>query len=201
MFVDGQFSPTLSDSTDGSGFDITIDDARRALPAAIQPEVFMHLTESLSRSVTHIQVKRNQRPAKPLLLLHITQGLAGDEVNTAHYRHHLELAEGAEATVIEHYASLSERRHFTGARLTMNVAANAHLRHIKLAFENPFSHHFAHNDIQLGADATAVSHSFLLGDAVLRHNTSTQLNGENTTLRLNSLAMPVKMKSVIHGLA
>ena len=192
VFVDGQFSPTLSDSTDGSGFDITIDDARQALPAAIQPEVFLHLTESLSRSVTHIQVKRNQRPAKPLLLLHITQGLAGDEVNTAHYRHHLELAEGAEATVIEHYASLSERRHFTGARLTMNVAANAHLRHIKLAFENPFSHHFAHNDIQLGADATAVSHSFLLGDAVLRHNTSTQLNGENTTLRLNSLAMPVK---------
>lgn len=113
-------------------------------------------------------------------------------MNTAHYRHHLELAEGAEATVIEHYASLSERRHFTGARLTMNVAANAHLRHIKLAFENPLSHHFAHNDIQLGADATAVSHSFLLGDAVLRHNTSTQLNGENTTLRLNSLAMPVK---------
>ena len=192
VFVDGQFSPTLSDSTDGSGFDITIDDARQALPEAIQPEVFLHLTESLSRSVTHIQVKRNQRPAKPLLLLHITQGLAGDEVNTAHYRHHLELAEGAEATVIEHYASLSERRHFTGARLTMNVAANAHLRHIKLAFENPFSHHFAHNDIQLGADATAVSHSFLLGDAVLRHNTSTQLNGENTTLRLNSLAMPVK---------
>lgn len=120
------------------------------LPAAIQPEVFLHLTESLSRSVTHIQVKRNQRPAKPLLLLHITRGLAGDEVNTAHYRHHLELAEGAEATVIEHYVSLSELRHFTGARLTMNVAANAHLRHIKLAFENPQSHHFAHNDIQLG---------------------------------------------------
>lgn len=59
------------------------------LPAAIQPEVFLHLTESPSRSVTHIQVKRNQRPAKPLLLLHITRGLAGDEVNTAHYRHHL----------------------------------------------------------------------------------------------------------------
>ena len=137
-------------------------------------------------------MRRNQRPAKPLLLLHITQGLAGDEVNTAHYRHHLDLAEGAEATVIEQYVSLSEYRHFTGARLTMNVAANAHLRHIKLAFENPLSHHFAHNDIQLGADATAASHSFLLGDAVLRHNTSTQLNGENTTLRLNSLAMPVK---------
>ncbi|WP_213134877.1 Fe-S cluster assembly protein SufD [Citrobacter sp. FP75] len=192
VFVDGQFCEALSDSADGSGFDVTVDDTPSLLPAPIQPEIFLHLTESLARSVTRIQVKRNQRPAKPLLLMHITQGLAGDEVNTAHYRHHLELAEGAEATLIEHYVSFNELKHFTGARVTMNVAANAHLHHIKLAFENPVSHHFAHNDIQLGADATAISYSFLLGDAVLRHNTSTQLNGENTTLRINSLAMPVK---------
>jgi Fe-S cluster assembly protein SufD len=52
--------------------------------------------------------------------------------------------------VIEHYVSLNETRHFTGARLTMNVAANAQLHHIKLAFENAQSHHFAHNDIVLG---------------------------------------------------
>ena len=182
----------LSDTLQESGFEIEINDDRQRLSAPVQPEVFLHLTESLARSVTHIGVKRNQRPAKPLLLMHITQGLDGAEINTAHYRHHLELAEGAEATVIEHYVSLNETRHFTGSRLTMNVAANAQLHHIKLAFENAQSHHFAHNDIVLGQDAAAYSHSFLLGGAVLRHNTSTQLNGENTTLRINSLAMPVK---------
>lgn len=68
--------------------------------------MFLHLTESLAQSVTHIAVKRGQRPAKPLLLMHITQGVAGEEVNTAHYRHHLDLAEGAEATVIEHLSAL-----------------------------------------------------------------------------------------------
>ena len=192
VFVDGQFRPELSDTLQESGFEIEINDDRQRLSAPVQPEVFLHLTESLARSVTHIAVKRNQRPSKPLLLMHITQGLDGDEINTAHYRHHLELAEGAEATVIEHYVSLNETRHFTGSRLTMNVAANAQLHHIKLAFENAQNHHFAHNDIVLGQDAAAYSHSFLLGGAVLRHNTSTQLNGENTTLRINSLAMPVK---------
>ncbi|WP_181952811.1 SufD family Fe-S cluster assembly protein, partial [Clostridium butyricum] len=111
---------------------------------------------------------------------------------TAHYRHHLALAEGAEATVIEHYVSLTAAKHFTGARLTMNVADNAQLRHIKLAFENASSYHFAHNDLLLATDASAFSHSFLLGAAVLRHHSSSQLNGENATLRLNSLAMPVK---------
>lgn len=192
VFVDGEFRPELSDALQGSGFEIEINDDRQSLSAPVQPEVFLHLTESLARSVTHIRVKRNQRPAKPLLLMHITQGLDGDEINTAHYRHHLELAEGAEATVIEHYVSLNETRHFTGSRLTMNVAANAQLHHVKLAFENPQSHHFGHNDILLGQDAAAYSHNFLLGGSVLRHNTSTQLNGENTTLRINSLAMPVK---------
>lgn len=192
VFVDGRFSPELSDSPDDSGFDVIINDERQSLTAPVQPELFLHLTESLARSVTHIRVKRNTRPAKPLLLMHITQGLEGEEINTAHYRHHLELGEGAEATVVEHYASLTPARHFTGSRLTMNVAANAQLHHIKLAFENAVSHHFAHNDLLLAADAAAYSHSFLLGGAVLRHNTSTQLNGENTTLRINSLAMPVK---------
>jgi Fe-S cluster assembly protein SufD len=138
------------------------------LPDAVQPEVFLHLTESLAQTVTHIRVKRNQRPAKPLLLMHITRGLAGDEINTAHYRHHLELESGAEATIIEHYLSLNEQRHFTGARLTMTVADNAQLQHIKLAFENAQSYHFAHNDLCWAA-TPAFSSSFLLGGAVLRH--------------------------------
>jgi Fe-S cluster assembly protein SufD len=73
----------------------------------------------------------------------------------------------------------------------MTVADNAHLQHIKLAFENAQSYHFAHNDLALGRDASAFSSSFLLGSSVLRHHTSTQLNGENSNLRINSLAMPV----------
>lgn len=192
VFVDGQYRADLSDESADSGFTITVDNCRDALPEPLQPEIFLHLTESLATAVTHISVARNQRPARPLLLLHITQGLADDAMNTAHYRHHLTLASGAEATVIEHYVSLNQQRHFTGARLTMQVAANAQLHHIKLAFENPHGYHFAHNDILLAEDATAHSHSFLLGGAVLRHNTSTRLDGENSSLRINSLAMPVK---------
>ena len=191
VFVDGQFAPGLSDALEESGFEVAVNNVREELPAAVNGEVFLHLSESLAATVTHIRVARNQRPAKPLLLMHITRGLVGEEMNTAHYRHHIALETGAEATVIEHYVSLNDQRHFTGARFTMDVADNAHLHHLKLGFENPQSFHFAHNDIQLGQDASAHSSSFLLGAAVTRHHTSSQLNGENTTLRMNSLAMPV----------
>lgn len=192
VFVDGRFSASLSDDLTNSGFDVIVDDNRQSLPAPVQGEVFLHLTESLSETVTHIRVARNHCPAKSLLLMHISRGSAQDEMNTAHYRHHLTLGEGANATVIEHYASFDEQAHFTGARFTADVAANSQLHHYKLAFENAQSYHFAHNDVVIGQDATVESNSFLLGGCVLRHNTSTQLNGENTTLRMNSLALPVK---------
>jgi Fe-S cluster assembly protein SufD len=191
VFVDGRYNAGLSDNLAGSGFEVTVNDRRQSLPAPVQGEVFLHLTESLSETVTHIRVARNHCPAKPLLLMHISRGSAGGEMNTAHYRHHLTLGEGASATVIEHYVSLDEQPHFTGARFTAEAAANSQLHHYKLAFENAQSYHFAHNDVAVGQDATVESNSFLLGAAVLRHNTSTQLNGENTTLRINSLALPV----------
>lgn len=190
VFVDGRFDANLSDDLSDSGFNLT-PNAPGPLPDAVHPEPFLHLTESLAASVTHIEVRRNQRPEKPLLLFHVTRGLETDEMNTAHYRHHLQLAAGAQATVIEQYVSLNAHRHFTGSRLTMTVADNAQLHHLKLGFENEQSYHFAHNDLRLGRDAAAFSHSFLLGAAVTRHHTSTQLNGENSTLRVNSLAMPV----------
>lgn len=191
VFVDGRYNAALSDDLTNSGFEVTVDEQRQSLPAAVQGEVFLHLTESLAETVTHIRVARNHSPAKQLLLMHVSRGSASEEMNTAHYRHHLTLGEGARATVIEHYVSFDQQPHFTGARFTAEVAANGQLNHCKLAFENAQSYHFAHNDVIVGQDATVESNSFLLGAAVLRHNTSTRLNGENTTLRINSLALPV----------
>ncbi|MDO1871444.1 signal peptide peptidase SppA, partial [Escherichia coli] len=83
-------------------------------------------------------------------------------VNTALYRHHLALSEGEEATVIEHFVSLNDARHFNGAQFTINVAANPHFQRINLVLGNRLSHPFAHNELLLAAEPTALSHIFLL---------------------------------------
>lgn len=192
VFVDGVFCPLLSDSLTGSGFTVAVNNQRASLPVAVQPEAFLHLTEGLSQSVTHLHVAPGVQTSRVLVLMHISSGSrTDDEMNSAHYRHHLVLDPGARATVIEHYVSLDEAAHFTGTRLTVEIAASAVLEHIKLAFENPHSYHFAHNDLRIAQDASVHSSSFLLGARLLRHNTSTRLDGVNTTLRLNSLALPV----------
>ncbi len=42
VFVDGRFMPELSDSTQNSGFDVSVRDERQTLAAPVQPEVFLH---------------------------------------------------------------------------------------------------------------------------------------------------------------
>lgn len=56
----------LSDATEGSGYEVSINDDRQGVPDAIQAEVFLHLTESLAQSVTHIAVKRGQSTGKAI---------------------------------------------------------------------------------------------------------------------------------------
>jgi Fe-S cluster assembly protein SufD len=191
VFVDGRFNAALSDS-EFDLFNVQVTDSaqRRELSAPVQAEVFLHLTESLAEEVTSIHLARGKSAARALYMLHISSS-AQAEMSTSHYRHHLQLDEGAEATIIEHYVSLNEASHFTGARFTSNVANNAQLKHYKLAFEHNSSYHFSHNDLVIERDANVKSHSFLLGAGLTRHNTSVQLNGEGTDLGINSLMLPV----------
>lgn len=53
VFVDGRFMPELSDSTQNSGFDVSVRDERQTLAAPVHPEVFLHLTEAW-RNVSRI---------------------------------------------------------------------------------------------------------------------------------------------------
>ncbi|AJJ22523.1 Fe-S cluster assembly protein SufD [Yersinia enterocolitica] len=190
VFIDGLYAPELSDRDCGP-YQLTPATENTPFPAAIRSEVLLHLTESLAQQRLHIRLPAGKHSDKPLYLLHISSGKGSEVVNTSHYRHHLAIEASAQAEVIEHFVSLNEQPHFTGARLTISVGENAELSHCKLAFETPQSYHFAHNDLVLSRDARAKSYSFLLGAGLTRHNTSAQLNGEGATLSINSLLLPI----------
>lgn len=46
VFIDGRYHPQLSDDLAASGVEVSVDNQRQHLPHALQPEVFLHLTES-----------------------------------------------------------------------------------------------------------------------------------------------------------
>lgn len=192
VFVDGRFVPSLSDSdTDLWHVEVEEGTTRKSLPAPIQPEVFLHLTECLSQKITHIRLPAGTAAPRPLYLLHISQGSKDHEtLNTLHYRHHFDIGADTRGQVIEHFVSMNAQGHFSGARTSMVVSDNAHLSHIKLAFESRASYHFGHNDIIVGRDAAVRSSTFILGAGFTRHQTSAQLNGEGSDLAINSLLLP-----------
>ncbi|TCV99738.1 Fe-S cluster assembly protein SufD [Biostraticola tofi] len=192
VFVDGRLIPSLSDADTGNWQVVVEDGANRTpLPEPIQGEIFLHLTESLSLETVVIELAAGKTADRPLYLLHLSSGSHDkQQLNTLHYRHHVKLASGASGQVIEHYASLSEDAHFTGARTTIAVGDNARLNHIKLSFENRNSYHFAHNDLIIARDALVRSGTFLLGPGLSRHQTSARLDGEGSDLSINSLLLP-----------
>ncbi|WP_409307030.1 Fe-S cluster assembly protein SufD [Pectobacterium sp. B1J-3] len=191
VFIDGVFSESLSDAQWGP-YQVEIKTGRThgEFPSAVQSEVFLHLTESLAAQSTLIRLAANQQAEKPLYLLHISSS-QDSALNTVHHRHHLQVERGASAQIIEHYVSLNQHAHFTGARLTISAGENSRVSHYKLAFEAAASYHFSHNDLVLSRDAQVRSHSFLLGAGLTRNNTSAQLNGEGTNLVINSLILPI----------
>ncbi|MXP56212.1 Fe-S cluster assembly protein SufD [Pantoea sp. Mhis] len=190
VFVNGHFQPEMSSSnTDLFTIKHSLEGNTKKLPKSIKSEPFLHLTESLAEEITFIHLPHGNIVSRPLYLLHITCGQSNG-LNTVHYRHHIELEENAKAKIIEHYVTLGNMPHFTGARLTSNIANNAYLNHIKITFEEHDSYHFSHNDIIINRNAQVNSTSFLIGSKRLRHNTSVQMNGEKSKLYLKSLVIP-----------
>lgn len=192
VFIDGLFAPALSDSNTGLWhIEVEQGSACQPLPAPIQPEMFLHLMESLSRETTRIHLPAGKSASRPLYLLHINQGCKDKEtLSTLHYRHHINIGAGAQGQIIEHFVSVDQQAHFSGARTSIAVGDNSHLSHIKLAFENRASYHFGHNDISISCDAVVRISTFILGARLTRHQTSVQLNGEGSDLSINSLLLP-----------
>lgn len=189
VMVNGAFSSTES-ANDFGPYQVTLLDNQSELPSAVNGEIFLHLVESLAPQPLLISLKKGTIADKPLYILNITQGNTASEVNSANYRFHLDIGANSQMQVIEHYISNDDNRHFTGARLTANIADNASFEHIKLGFENALSQHFAHNDLTVGRDARVNSYAFLLGNKLSRHHTSSALIGENTELSMNSVVLP-----------
>lgn len=156
----------------------------------IKSEIFLHLTECLSRENTNIYLKKNTEYTLPLYLLHISTG-ENNQLNTSHYLHNLYVEENTKIHIIEHYVSLSDFPHFTGSRLIITVKNNAKLFHTKLISENKYSYHFSHNDIKTFNNTYVCSQNFLLGNNIIRQNISTQINGQNSNITINSFSLPV----------
>lgn len=190
VFVNGLFDPALSSSDLGQWQITGLDDNGIANYPCINPEAFSFLTDSMAKELLEISIADNQVATKPLYLLHVNTCSEG---GMEHYSHRVSIGKSSAAKVIEHHVAIGsdQQKDLYTSRLAFKVAQNAQLNHINFITQHSQTQHFSHNDIALGKDSRAQSYTFLLSGGLVRHNTSSRLNGENAELMINSLSLPV----------
>ena len=197
VFVDGHFAPALSRLAglpDGVIVG-SLADALRRTPDLVVPHLgslagsdghaFIALNSALFCDGAFVRVPRGVAVDRPI---HLVLLGAGGEPATASFPRVLVVAEeGAEATVVETYASLGGDAHLCGAVTEIAIAQGARLDHYKLQRQNERSFHVATQRARLDRDATFSSHAFTFGGRLVRNDVDAVLAGEGASLVLNGL--------------
>ncbi len=190
VFINGRFSVRLSDwipKVDVQCIEHRFDDLDFIHDSAVQSEVFAALTNATAQGGVTIDIPAKLEVDKPIHMIHYHSGYKG-EVSSV--RHHVTLGDLATCEIIEQHISLDHAEAVTLSRLTIDVGNGANVEHTKLVEEGPQQQHFGHNDIKLGRDANASSHTFMLTGQLIRHHTSGLLGHPGSHIEMNSLGIP-----------
>jgi Fe-S cluster assembly protein SufD len=196
VFVDGVFSPALSEVTAECGVRIgalggmlsrhasTLEPYLAKL-ASFDRSLFAALNTAHLREAAVVIVPKDAACARPVHVVHLAT-----QPDTAAYPRCLMVAEtGAECTLIEDYSALTPDAYLTNAVTEIAVAPNARISHVKVQRESARAFHIASCAVRLGKDASFVSQTISLGARLSRHDLSVALDGEGAFAQIDGLAL------------
>lgn len=196
-FVDGRFAPELSANAGlpygvvvtnlaaGIGTHGSVIEKHLARLAGFEQDVFAALNTARLQDGALIWIARNQRCPTPVQLLFVAT-----QKETVAYPRCLVLAEaGAELTLIEHYAGLTDDPYLTDAVTEIAVGGGAEVRHVRVQREADSAFHIATCAVALEKDARYSSHAITLGARISRHNLNVKQDGEGVEARLDGLTL------------
>lgn len=193
VFHHGRYVPALS--TPGNlpaGATLaSLAETLNSRPDALEPYLanegthaaFDALNTAFMSDGAYLHLKRGTVLEAPVHLLFVST-MAG---SACHTRNLIVAEEGAQATVIEHYAGIDETVYFTNAVTRIFAAANAVIEHHKLQQEASVAFHVAGIHAIQQRDSRVESHSFTLGGALTRNDITTVFDAPGCEATLNGL--------------
>ena len=207
VFVNGRFAPTLSrPPTLSAG--VRVGSLRDALALGRGPQMerslaprgdahaFESMNEALFEDGGFIHVAAGQRIDSPVELLFITVGL--DEPAMHHPRNVLYLEAGAQATVVERYASLGPSRYFTNVLTVVQLETGARLDHLRVQEESAAAFHMGGVRIRQAAGSHYVGLGVSLGGAWSRCEHRVDFQGPGAAFELDGLYLAGERQFVDH---
>ncbi len=208
VFVNGYYSEALSSPVDEmpQGMVLTrFADANTEQQTAIsealgsianQPQhLFATLNSVKLVDGVYIDVAKNTRVAKAVHIIHVTT--AQETSASVSPRVFMRLGQGAEATLLEQFASSTgEQNIFTNAVTELEVGENAKLRHYRLHLEDESALHIGGVHTNLQSHARLESFHLALGAKLKRIDCVVNHRGQGAHCELNGVYLPCHKQHV-----
>ncbi|TAM05741.1 MAG: Fe-S cluster assembly protein SufD [Paraburkholderia sp.] len=204
VFVDGRFAPWLSDigALPAGALLSSLADTLEAAPDVIESylannehqTVFGALNTAFMADGAFLHLRRGIVLEAPVHLLFLST-----RPDVAHHMRNLIVAEdGAQVTVIEHYAGIDDMAYFNNVVTSIFAEGNAAIAHHKLQQEGSAAFHVAGIHAAQQRDSRLESHSISFGAALARNDITIVLHGNGGEAMLNGLYLVGGTQHVDH---
>ncbi|HWA14063.1 MAG TPA: Fe-S cluster assembly protein SufD [Burkholderiales bacterium] len=196
VFIDGHYAAALSRPDAGVGVSVAnLADAGSSLQdlaerhlgrlAAFDADPFVAVNTACLGDGAVIHVAGSANAPAPIHVLHVSTQRDG----AAHPRVLVVAEPGTECTVVEEFAGLPEATGLTNAVTEIQVAQDAHVRHVKLQKESAAAFHIANTSVSVGRDGRFSSWSLAFGARLSRHDLRVRQEGEGTEFLIDGLSL------------
>ncbi len=192
VFVDGEFSATLS-STTTLPQGVTVTRIQSGEPVSVgalgahTQEAFTALATALLNDGICIGVARGVAVEIPFHIINVVTAAAESKVVTP--RLFLDAQESSQVTVIESFVSNAAKCYLSLPVAEIRAAQGAVVDCYKFQDESLSAYQISDTTIEQGRDSTVRTHIISLGGAMVRNNVSVRLNGSATQAVLNGLSV------------
>ncbi len=199
VFVDGKLSPGASHFTNATG-GLIITSLAQAFHAhedlvlsyldtrsRESRSAFGDLNTAFLSDGAFVFVPKRTFVEEPIHLIFLSS--KSDDLLATNPRVLLIADEGAGVTLVETHATTGEHASFSNAQTEMFIDANASVEHYAIQDHNNASYHTGNLHVVQSRNSRCVSHSFILGGALVRNDVTFVLEGEGCEASLNGLAL------------
>jgi Fe-S cluster assembly protein SufD len=151
----------------------------------IHRDAFCALNTAFAEDGAYVHILRGTLVEEPIYLLFVS---TGDDVPSMNHPRNLIVAEeDSQATFVEDYVSLDGGTVFSNTVTELVAGGHTVLAHYMIEREHKQAFNISTLRIQQGRSANVVSHSVLLGGALVRNNVHPVLAGEGGECLINGL--------------
>ena len=151
----------------------------------IRRDAFCALNTAFVEDGAFVHIPRGTLVEEPICLLFVSTG--GDAPSMSHPRNLIVAEENSQATFVEDYVSLDGGAVFCNTVTELVAGDHTVLSHYMIEREHTQAFNISTLRIQQGRSANVVSHSVLLGGALVRNNVHPVLAGEGGECVINGL--------------